>query len=81
VPDNFPRLKVAIARLNADPARLLTQVSLEKEHYTGLSLTLCRGPHWPAWSILQRTYAVSVVGHLATIDEDVKAKTNDLKGS
>jgi pimeloyl-ACP methyl ester carboxylesterase len=34
VPDNFPRLKVAIARLNTDPARLLTQVSLEKEHYT-----------------------------------------------
>jgi pimeloyl-ACP methyl ester carboxylesterase len=34
VPDNFPRLKAAIARLNADPARLLTQVSLEKEHYT-----------------------------------------------
>ena len=34
VPADFPRLKAAIARLNADPARLLTQASLEKEHYT-----------------------------------------------
>jgi pimeloyl-ACP methyl ester carboxylesterase len=34
VPAGFPRLKAAIARLNADPARLLTQASLEKEHYT-----------------------------------------------
>jgi hypothetical protein len=34
VPDNFPRLKAAIARLNADPARLLTQVSTNREHYT-----------------------------------------------
>ncbi len=33
VPDVFPRLKAAIARLNADPARLLTQASLQKEHY------------------------------------------------
>jgi pimeloyl-ACP methyl ester carboxylesterase len=29
-----PRLRAAIARLNADPARLLTQASTEKEHYT-----------------------------------------------
>jgi len=29
-----PRLKADIARLNADPARLLTQASLENEHYT-----------------------------------------------
>jgi pimeloyl-ACP methyl ester carboxylesterase len=29
-----PSLKAAIARLNADPARLLTQASTEKEHYT-----------------------------------------------
>ncbi|HEY6455031.1 MAG TPA: alpha/beta hydrolase [Steroidobacteraceae bacterium] len=28
-----PRLRAAIARLNADPARLLTQASTEKEHY------------------------------------------------
>jgi pimeloyl-ACP methyl ester carboxylesterase len=28
-----PSLKAAIARLNADPARLLTQASTEKEHY------------------------------------------------
>lgn len=34
VPDNFPRLKAAIARLNADPARLLTQASTNREHYT-----------------------------------------------
>jgi pimeloyl-ACP methyl ester carboxylesterase len=34
VPADFPRLKAAIAQLNADPARLLTQASLEKEHYT-----------------------------------------------
>jgi pimeloyl-ACP methyl ester carboxylesterase len=34
VPTDFPRLKAAIAQLNADPARLLTQASLEKEHYT-----------------------------------------------
>jgi len=34
VPDNFPRLKAAIARLNANPERLLTQASTEKEHYT-----------------------------------------------
>jgi pimeloyl-ACP methyl ester carboxylesterase len=33
VPDTFPRLKAAIAQLNADPARQLTQASLEKEHY------------------------------------------------
>lgn len=33
VPDSFPTLKAAIARLNADPARLLTQASLENEHY------------------------------------------------
>jgi pimeloyl-ACP methyl ester carboxylesterase len=37
VPDFFPRLKAAIARLNADPARLLTQASLENEHATGNS--------------------------------------------
>ena len=29
VPDSFPLLKAAIARLNADPARLLTQASYE----------------------------------------------------
>lgn len=29
-----PRLKAAIARLNADPERLLTQASTENEHYT-----------------------------------------------
>lgn len=29
-----PALKVAITRLNANPARLLTQASTEKEHYT-----------------------------------------------
>jgi pimeloyl-ACP methyl ester carboxylesterase len=29
-----PRLKAAIARLNANPERLLTQASTEKEHYT-----------------------------------------------
>jgi pimeloyl-ACP methyl ester carboxylesterase len=29
-----PRLKGAIARLNANPERLLTQASTEKEHYT-----------------------------------------------
>ena len=34
VPDFFPHLKAAIARLNADPARLLTQASAEKEHHT-----------------------------------------------
>ncbi len=34
VPADFPRLKAAIAQLNADPARLLTQASLEREHYT-----------------------------------------------
>jgi pimeloyl-ACP methyl ester carboxylesterase len=34
VPPDLPRLKLAVARLNADPARLLTQASLEKEHYT-----------------------------------------------
>jgi pimeloyl-ACP methyl ester carboxylesterase len=28
-----PRLRAAIARLNADPARLLTQASTEKEHF------------------------------------------------
>jgi pimeloyl-ACP methyl ester carboxylesterase len=33
VPDSFPQLRAAIARLNADPARLLTQASLENEHY------------------------------------------------
>lgn len=33
VPDSFPRLKAALARLNADPARLLTQASLASEHY------------------------------------------------
>jgi pimeloyl-ACP methyl ester carboxylesterase len=37
LPAFFPRLKAAIARLNADPARLLTQASLEKEHATGNS--------------------------------------------
>jgi pimeloyl-ACP methyl ester carboxylesterase len=31
VPDDLPRLKAAIARLNADPARLLTQASTVKE--------------------------------------------------
>jgi pimeloyl-ACP methyl ester carboxylesterase len=35
LPDSLPRLKAAIARLNADPARLLTQASLENEHATG----------------------------------------------
>jgi len=34
LPDSLPHMKAVIARLNADPARLLTQVSLEKEHYT-----------------------------------------------
>jgi pimeloyl-ACP methyl ester carboxylesterase len=33
VPAAFPDLKAAIARLNADPARLQTQSSLENEHY------------------------------------------------
>jgi pimeloyl-ACP methyl ester carboxylesterase len=33
VPAAFPDLKEAIARLNTDPARLLTQTSLENEHY------------------------------------------------
>jgi pimeloyl-ACP methyl ester carboxylesterase len=33
VPAIFPQLKAAIERLNADPARLLTQASLEKEHF------------------------------------------------
>jgi pimeloyl-ACP methyl ester carboxylesterase len=37
VPAVFPRLKAAIARLNADAARLLTQASTEKEHATGNS--------------------------------------------
>ena len=34
VPAVFPRLKAAIAQLNANPARLLTQVSTEKEFVT-----------------------------------------------
>lgn len=34
VPAVFPRLKAAITRLNADPARLLTQASTEKEFIT-----------------------------------------------
>jgi pimeloyl-ACP methyl ester carboxylesterase len=34
VPTEFPRLKAAITRLNADPARLLTQASTEKEFVT-----------------------------------------------
>jgi pimeloyl-ACP methyl ester carboxylesterase len=33
VPDLFPRLQAVMARLNADPARLLTQASTEREHY------------------------------------------------
>jgi pimeloyl-ACP methyl ester carboxylesterase len=33
VPDVLPHLKAAIARLNTDPARILNQASLEKEHY------------------------------------------------
>lgn len=33
VPAVFPRLKAAIERLNADPARLLTQASAEEEHF------------------------------------------------
>jgi pimeloyl-ACP methyl ester carboxylesterase len=33
VPAVFPDLKAVITRLNADPARLLTQISLENEHY------------------------------------------------
>jgi pimeloyl-ACP methyl ester carboxylesterase len=33
VPDFFPRQRAAMARLNADPARLLTQASTEKERY------------------------------------------------
>jgi pimeloyl-ACP methyl ester carboxylesterase len=32
VPNFFPRLTAAMARLNADPARLLTQASFELEH-------------------------------------------------
>lgn len=32
VPNFFPRLAAAMARLNADPARLLTQASFELEH-------------------------------------------------
>jgi hypothetical protein len=32
VPADSPRLKAAIARMNADPARLLTQASIEEEH-------------------------------------------------
>lgn len=34
LPDTFPHLKTTIARLNADPARLLTQASAEREHHT-----------------------------------------------
>jgi pimeloyl-ACP methyl ester carboxylesterase len=34
LPANFSHLQAAIARLNADPARLLTQMSTQKEHYT-----------------------------------------------
>jgi pimeloyl-ACP methyl ester carboxylesterase len=34
VPAIFPQLKAAISRLNANPARLLTQVSTEKEFVT-----------------------------------------------
>jgi pimeloyl-ACP methyl ester carboxylesterase len=33
VPPIFPRLRAAMARLNADPARLLTQLSTNKESY------------------------------------------------
>lgn len=33
LPAFFPRLNAAMARLNADPARLLTQASTQKEHY------------------------------------------------
>jgi pimeloyl-ACP methyl ester carboxylesterase len=33
VPPIFPRLQAAMARLNADPARLLTQLSANKESY------------------------------------------------
>jgi len=33
VPAFFPDLRAVIAKLNADPARLLTQASLENEHY------------------------------------------------
>ena len=34
LPAAFSRLQAVIARLNADPSRLLTQVSTQKEHYT-----------------------------------------------
>jgi pimeloyl-ACP methyl ester carboxylesterase len=34
LPAAFSHLQPVIARLNADPARLLTQVSTQKEHYT-----------------------------------------------
>jgi pimeloyl-ACP methyl ester carboxylesterase len=34
VPSVFPHLKAAMARLNADPERLLTQASTQKEHQT-----------------------------------------------
>lgn len=37
VPAFFPNLKAEITRLNADPARLLTQASLAREHATGNS--------------------------------------------
>jgi pimeloyl-ACP methyl ester carboxylesterase len=37
VPPIFPDVKAAMARLNADPARLLTQASTEKEHLKGNS--------------------------------------------
>jgi pimeloyl-ACP methyl ester carboxylesterase len=37
VPALFPDLQAAIAQLNADPARLLTQASLEAEHANGNS--------------------------------------------
>jgi pimeloyl-ACP methyl ester carboxylesterase len=37
VPALFPDLKATITRLNADPARLLTQASLEAEHANGNS--------------------------------------------
>jgi pimeloyl-ACP methyl ester carboxylesterase len=37
VPAFFPRLKAAITRLNADPARLLTQASLAQNHASGNS--------------------------------------------
>jgi pimeloyl-ACP methyl ester carboxylesterase len=70
VPADFPRLRATIARLNSDPARLLTQASLEREHYTSSREAINSKRHYGDMPLVVLTAGLdeeSALGSLRTL--------------